>query len=376
MKNLAKILILTVLITICLGYFIEPRHATAQQSEAKTAEQVYRNIQVLKGIPADQLLGTMSFIAGSLGVTCNYCHVNPFDKDEKPTKLRAREMILMMKKINQDNFKDNLSVNCATCHRGSTIPATTAPVAHVDFNKILAPASAAPAPLPTADEVFDKYIQALGGKDKIDKMTTLILKGSNTQINGPNPPQTTRGEIYRKAPNKLMMVMITPGGTFMQAYNGTIAWRGSNDRTQEIRGQDLLGAKRDAGFFRNIPLKDQYSTLKVVGRDQIGDKEVYVVEGVFNDTAPEKSLFGIQQEKLFFDTKTGLLIRRYLEYSTPLGKLPEMTDFEDYRSVEGVMLPFTIRSSRPPFSNIQKFTEITLNTPVEDTKFDMPKKSP
>src|SRR5829696_9623842 len=129
MKNVAKILIVTLmcLLTVSGVYLIE-QGVSAQSEQPKTAEQVYKNIQVLKGIPADQMLGTMSFIAGSLGVACNHCHVNPFDKDEKPTKLRAREMMVMMNKINQDNFKGAVAVNCATCHQGKTQPRTTAPL--------------------------------------------------------------------------------------------------------------------------------------------------------------------------------------------------------------------------------------------------------
>jgi hypothetical protein len=375
MKNVAKILIVTLMFLLTVfGIYFTERGASAQSEQPKTAEQAYKNIQVLKGIPADQLLGTMSFIAGSLGVACNHCHTNPFDKDEKPTKLRAREMMLMMQKINQDNFKGATVVNCATCHQGKTQPRTTAPLAHVDFKKLLEPA-AAPGPLPTADEILAKYAQALGGKEKVDKLTTLVMKGSRTDVNDPNPPQTQKGEIYRKAPNKLMMVQVTPQGSFAQAYNGTIVWRGNEQRSQEVRGaQDVNGAKRDAVFTRNIALKEQFSTMEVKGREQIGDKEAYVVEGIFADTVPEKALFGIKRERLYFDSKSGLLIRRALEYDTPLGKLPEQTDFEDYRAVEGVMIPFTIIYSRPPFTNITKFSEITANTPLEDAKFDMPKK--
>ena len=375
MKNVAQILIVTLmfLLTVSGVYFTE-QVVSAQAEQPRTAEQVFKNIQVLKGIPADQMLPTMSFIAGSLGVDCNHCHVNPFEKDEKPTKLRAREMMVMMQKINADNFKGATVVNCATCHQGRTQPKTVAPLAHVDFKKVLEP-GAAPGPLPTADEVLAKYTQALGGKDKLDKLTTMVMKGTRTDIRGPNPPQTQKGEIYRKAPNKLMMVQVTPQGSVAQTYNGTIVWRGNEQRAQEVRGaQDVNGARRDAVFTRNIALKEQFSTMEVKGREWIGDKEVYVVEGAFADTALEKTLFNVKRERLYFDTKSGLLIRRSLEYDTALGRLPEQTDFDDYRAVEGVMVPFTIIYSRPPFTNITKFSEITLNTPLDDAKFEMPKK--
>src|SRR5579863_174861 len=77
----------------------------AQQSpELLPAEKVFKNIQVFKGMPAADLFGAMSFIASSLNVDCDYCHRQAFEGDTVPAKVRAREMILMVRKINQDNF--------------------------------------------------------------------------------------------------------------------------------------------------------------------------------------------------------------------------------------------------------------------------------
>jgi len=205
----------------------------------------------------------------------------------------------------------------------------------------------------------------------------MAMKASRTEVRGPNPPRTVKGEMYRKAPNKLMIAQLTPEGKIggAQAYNGTMLWAGNEQGGQEVRrAQDVNGARRDAVFNRNFALKEQFSTMEVKGREWIGDKEAYVVEGTFADTALEKMLFNVKRERLYFDTKTGLLIRRSAELDTPLGRLPEQTDFDDYRPVEGVMVPFTIISSRPPFTTITKFSEITVNTPLDDAKFDMPKK--
>jgi hypothetical protein len=71
----------------------------------KTAEQAFKNIQVLKGTPADELQPAMQFISNSLGVECSFCHVqNAFDKDDKKTKQTARKMIEMQMAINKDHF--------------------------------------------------------------------------------------------------------------------------------------------------------------------------------------------------------------------------------------------------------------------------------
>src|SRR2546422_10333259 len=85
----------------------------------------------------------------------------------------------------------------------------------------------------------------------------------------------------------------------------------------------------------------------------------------------EVTLADGKSEKLFFDIQTGLLIRKRVESETVLGTIFEETDFEDYRDVEGVKLPFTIRSSELDAGLIRKFTEIRLDVPIDDAKFNM-----
>lgn len=111
------------------------RKAIAGQ-ENKPAEQVFKNIQMLKGMPAGRLLRVMEMgYARSLGVNCTHCHVaDAWEKEDKPTKQIAREMFAMMAVINNDQLKKikNLKgpdsiVNCTTCHRGQTKPALNLP---------------------------------------------------------------------------------------------------------------------------------------------------------------------------------------------------------------------------------------------------------
>ena len=85
----------------------------------KTAGEAFKNIQVLKDIPAGELMPSMRYVSASLGVGCDYCHeADHFDSDDKPTKQRARNMMKMMFAINQDNFNGRREVTCYTCHRG------------------------------------------------------------------------------------------------------------------------------------------------------------------------------------------------------------------------------------------------------------------
>src|SRR6516164_4401093 len=100
-----------------------PAAPGAATNTPKKAEEQFKNIQVLKGVPADQIFPTMQFITASLGVECDFCHVqNAFEKDDKKPKQAARKMMEMMYAINKDNFEGHREVTCYSCHRGNAHP--------------------------------------------------------------------------------------------------------------------------------------------------------------------------------------------------------------------------------------------------------------
>jgi hypothetical protein len=87
------------------------------------AEEVYKNIQIMNGVPAPRLRTVMLNLTTWLGVECAYCHLmGQFDKDDKPAKQTARAMFTMVRAINQDNFPSTNAVTCWTCHRGAVKP--------------------------------------------------------------------------------------------------------------------------------------------------------------------------------------------------------------------------------------------------------------
>src|SRR5918995_4500766 len=133
---------------------LSTRQASATQ-QAPTAEQVYKNIQLFKGIPASELEPTMAFISGSLGVKCSHCHVNPFSKDDKPTKLTARRMIQMVFDLNKGNFRGEKAVTCFTCHRGNPQPVSVPEVGQNLWQPGLTNANQAP--LPPVEELLARY---------------------------------------------------------------------------------------------------------------------------------------------------------------------------------------------------------------------------
>jgi len=378
-KNVIAHVITGVVFGLALGFLVANRTATGInanvmvpsfdqstiiQQQEKAAGQVYKNIQILKRIPASQLRPTMTFIAGSLGVSCEHCHINPWESDVKPAKQTARRMILMMRSINDENFGGKVVVNCNTCHRGQPQPASIPAVAQAAWLKSADKAEtiAPSASLPTADQIFDKYVQAVGGRVAVEKLKTRVLKGSVESYNAMTKPVSLPFEIY-EAPNKTLVIINTPNGSTDQGYNGVTGWISSPREKREMTAEELAQFKQGAEIYETIKLKNSYTRTIVIGREGTTNRQAYVVEVTDG---------GGETERLLFDTQTGLLIRRRVEFETALGTIPEETDFEDYQEVGGVKLPFTIRLSKLDSGLIRRFTEIKHNVPVDDAKFNMP----
>jgi len=344
----------------------------------KTVEQVQKNIQVLNGLPQSQLIPVMNYMGASLGVKCTFCHVNKegkwdFASDEKAEKGTAREMVKMVQGINKANFKGNPAIGCYTCHRGSQEPprAPQLPIAvatpATPSSEPAAGATATPKPSPpTADEILAKYTEAIGGTAVIDTVKTRSMKGTWLTGNG----ISLGYEVYQTAPDKIYTVLNTPKqGVIERGYNGTIAWEKGQRGLRVLEGGELYYLRRYPDLFKDIKLKGQFTRLSFGGRDKIDGKDVYVLRGLGLDG---------KGERLFFDVQTGLLLRRITSTPTMVGLIPEQVDYDDYRDVGGMKIPFVIRvsSTDPSNTSTRTFTEVKLNVPVDGSKFNKPPAPP
>jgi hypothetical protein len=347
--------------------------AVAQTAPAeKPVEQVQKNIQVLTGLPVSQLIPVMNYIGSSLGVKCTYCHVNKdgkwnFVSDEKPEKGTAREMIKMVQGINKANFKDNPAVGCFTCHRGHNEPVRVPelPIAAPTPFAETAEAASKETP-PTADQILARYTEALGGSAAIEKLKTRSMKGTWLTGNG----ITLGYEVYQTAPDRIYAVLNTPKqGVIERGFDGQTAWEKSNRGLRDLEGVELFYLKRYPDLFKDIKLQGQFTRLSFGGKDKIDGKDVYVLRGLGVDG---------KGERLFFDAETGLLLRRITSTPTIVGIIPEQVDYEDYREVGGLKLPFTLRTTSIDsfYNSTRTFTEIKLNVPVDETKFNKPAPAP
>jgi len=358
------------------------RATKAQAPQEKTVDQVGKNIKVLNGMPESQLIPVMNFFAASMGRRCNYCHVNnqgqwDYASDAKPEKAAAREMVKLVMDINKTTERLKLDpVSCYTCHRGRTSPQSIptlplplpSPPANASGpggpNPGTSPqASPSPTPaMPSADEIFSKYAAALGGQTVIDKLKSRTAKGTVTQANG----NSFQFELSQAAPDKFYLLVTTPQGTIERGFNGQVGWEKTTRGVREISGAELINFKAANGLFTLLKLKEQYSKPPRVRKDKLGDREVYIIDGTTTDN---------RRMRLYFDAASGLLLRRTTTMSTIVGIIPDQIELEDYREADGLKFPFTARAAALEVGNptsTRTFTEVKLNVPVDESKFNMP----
>jgi hypothetical protein len=367
----------------------------AAQPGEKTVDQTRKNIQVLKGLPDSQLRPVMNIVASSLGVDCTFCHVrenNEFvwDKDDKKAKQTARKMMQMTLDINKASFEGRPEVTCYSCHHGdehppvtpslpiaraarpappTPVPAATAP-ATTPPGAAATPGPAAPGAAPgvagiTPAQVVEKYVQAIGGKEAIAKIKTRVLKGDQVMPNGRSVPV----EVWFGGPGKVALSITPPQPQFAMAIavNGDTGWVKNAREQRALDPAELARWANIAAAFDVIALKEPYPRMTFGGKTKIADRDAYVLRVALPDR---------RRALLFFDVETGLLVRHIVNHNTVFGPDPSQTDYEDYRDVEGVKVPFTVKTYAldGQYNSVRKFTEIKHNAPVDDAKFTPPPK--
>ncbi|MGB8065911.1 MAG: c-type cytochrome [Candidatus Sulfotelmatobacter sp.] len=348
-----------------------PMQTTAAPTPTpKKAEEQFKNIQVLKGVPAEQIFPTMQFIAASLGVECEFCHVhNAFDKDDKKPKKTARKMMEMMFAINKDNFEGHREVTCYSCHRGSPHPVAIPVVASEEATLVVSPPHEAAGEAKesevkesagaTADQLLDKYVQVIGGAAAIDKISSRVMKGT-IDFGGKSLPI----DIYAKDPGERISLTHMAEGDSVTAFNGHEGWLGmQGHQLREMHSSDLDGAAIDADLHLATHLKQMFSQMEVRESEKIDNHATYEVVGQREGKPPIE---------LYFDQQSGLLVRLVRYGETALGWLPTQIDYADYREVDGVKIPYRWTLARPSGRFTIQIAELQQNVPVDDAKFVKP----
>lgn len=315
----------------------------------KSTEEVFKNIQVLKGVPSEQLFPAMQFISSSLGVDCAYCHVpGHFEKDDKKPKQMARSMMRMTLALNREHFSDRREVTCYSCHRGARQPAGDPTVAgdsppNAEASSASAETAKLPASLPTVTQILDNYVAALGGAPAIEAITSRVAEGIATSENKSSPI-----EIFASESGKYSLVRHLPAGDSSTTFDGHNAWFTMPGRpARPLQGADLDAVRLDADLHFPLHIRQIFPELRVEYPEKIAEHQAWVLVGVRD---------GQPLVKFYFDQQSGLLSRTVRFADSPFGLNPTRTDYDDYRSVDGVQLPFRWTQSAPT-----SITTIRLN---------------
>jgi photosynthetic reaction center cytochrome c subunit len=355
-----------------------PAGAASGSSKPQMAEDVFKDVRVLKGIPVDEFMNTMGFFAASLSLNCTDCHVSESSSswaryaDETPLKAKAREMVLMVNRLNKNDFGGVRRVTCYTCHRGIQTPKIVPNLAEQngppppeDPNEVAISAAKQDAPnAPTADQVFDKYFQALGGTQALSKLTSFVAKGTYSGFDTDFSPIPV--EIYAKAPDFRTTLIHGPFGDITRTYDGHAAWLASPAKPvplMAITGGDLNGARIDALLsFPGVGIKGLFRQW-LVGTAMIDDRPVVILQGT---TAGQNPI------KLFFDKESGLLVRQVRYSNSMVGVNPTQIDYSDYREVAGIKVPFHSIATWTDGQATTELTDVQPNVAIDAGKFAKP----
>ena len=216
--------------------------------------------------------------------------------------------------------------------------------------------------LPTTQQIFDKYIEAIGGRAANEKIKTRITK-STLELSPMGVTGTA--ESYAAAPDKSYSAINLQGvGNFIEAYDGTTGWAVDPIQGSRVKeGDELAQTKLASNFYRNINLDKLYTNWQVKGIEKVGDCEAYVVTGTPAGLAPET---------FYFDTQNGLLLQTDSTLISPQGKMAGKTFFEDYRETDGVKIPYKTRVVLPQFEITSTITEVKNNEKIDNSKFVKP----
>lgn len=348
---------------------------SAQTERPKMAEEVFKNVQILKGIPVKEFMETMGFFAAATGMNCTQCHVEEAGgnwakyADDNALKQTTRRMIGMMNAINQSYFGGRRFVTCYSCHRGSTRPLVIPDLAEQYGAPMLREPDEIvrqPDGVPPAEKILDKYIQAIGGADRLSRLTSFAAKGT---YKGYDDPDTYPVEVYAKAPGQRATIVHGADGDTATTYDGRNGFAAAPESATPVpvlplSGDELAGARVEAELSFPERIKQTLSEWRAGFPITIDDHEVQVVQG--------KPAPGGKPVKLYFDTQSGLLVRLVRYTDTPVGAIPTQIDYADYRDVSGIKMPFEWTTTWTSGRSVTQLTDIELNIPIDPARFAKP----
>ena len=338
------------------------------------AEEVFKNVQILKGIPVDQFMSTMGFFSASLGLNCTDCHVEESASnwaryaDDNARKQMARRMMLMVNSINKTNFAGRQVVTCNTCHRGNPRP-NVMPSLDLLYSSVSGDEPGDPVQQasgqPPADQILDRYLQALGGVQRVTALTSFTAKGNYMAY---DDVEKSPLEMYARAPGHRTIISHSHSGDITWTFDGGSAWIAApvTDKpvpVLDITGQDLDGVKLESEVSFPARIKQALTNWRTGFPTLINGRETNIVQGTTANGGTAT---------LCFDMETGLLVRLVRFSNSPVGRLVTRVDYSDYREVAGVKMPFKWTVTWLDGRSTYELMSVQPNAAIDASRFAKP----
>ena len=350
---------------------VSAQSAQPAQNKPLVTQDVFKSITVLRDIPVDTFFDAMGMFANAMGNDCTFCHVPEAALDRAkfaevtPRMQRARQMIAMMQAINKSYFGATPRVTCFTCHHGNQSPRSDPNIA-LQYSTPEEDPNArdfTTDPTLSADRIFEKYVQAVGGADRLATLTSFAAKGTYAGFD--TLFEKVPVEIFAKAPNQYTTVVHMMAGNSVRAFNGASGWMAGPDTAiplVTLTEGNLDRARLEALVAFPVGIPKAYPHWRV-GRAVLNDEEVTVVQGIDDDRQPIANLYF---------APSGLLVRLVRWTLTPVGFVPTQIDYSDFRDVAGVKVPFKRVVSQTFMQMTEELTDVQPNVSIEAARFAQP----
>jgi len=219
--------------------------------------------------------------------------------------------------------------------------------------------------LPSLNEVLEKSVDAVGGKDAWSRATSRRVKGL---YQTEDSSTFLAIEILQKSPNKSLKKLTFPNGLVLrEACDGQSAWvEDWKGGYHPYTGAALAVRLREADMLVNLKTILSASGGKLTGIEKVGVHSAYVVE-----LPPQKNL----SSRMYFDADSGYVVRTEDVYTTSEGPYVVKIDLDDYRDVDGLKFPFRMKRTEKGAVLSIRITQVTVNPEIDDSVFLKPESS-
>lgn len=316
------------------------------------AQEPLKNLQILTGMSRPEVWEVMNQMASGLGVNCQYCHVrNDVASDAKPEKLRGREMMRLVIDLNARHFGGKPVVTCFTCHNGRLHPALMPPLPQSVPPETKAIEAKA---LPPAASVIQKYVAAVGRE--VAPSTPRRFTGTHKSPTG----SAVHATLIIAGDKVRLDGQLADGSRLTRVFDASGGWLRDKDGVRDLTSQELDAVRQSSHPFEPFHTSSLGNDVRVSDSEQIGDRTAWVVT-----TA---------KARYWFDADSGFLLRRVVYFDSPIGRIPEQTDFDDYRDLGGFKLPFFTRGLLvdPYLGGTRQAESIEVGVAIAPSEFEKP----